>query len=319
MSTTAFQTTANLNRAFLDFCLRHLNGEGFKGTRVLDVGGHDFLRAFDLGYARGVICDPNAPDGDLPSNLFVQHKFFSEQLFEPDSFDVVIAKHILEHINQPLQFLNQVQLVLRQGGTLIIEVPRNNQELANASCTLFYHQHIMYFEEHTLRNLLVFGGFEVEKFEETENVYRVLARPTEVKKPKSFYINEEFILQMRQYQNRTESLMQNSLAFVKQNKRNKQIVCYGAGSTITLMLAWSPEFRDLISSVVDTSVDKHGKIISDTDLIVQSPDLLLKAGEDVLIASEMFFQEIIAKLKQCYSGNNLKCFNIFSELQTVNI
>ena len=54
----------------------------------------------------------------------------AEQLaFASESFDVVIASEVVEHLWQPQSFLNEAHRVLKPYGYLIIETPEGEEEL----------------------------------------------------------------------------------------------------------------------------------------------------------------------------------------------
>lgn len=69
------------------------------------------------GPARYVLCDlyPSTPD--------VQRVDMLEMQFEDQSFDLVIANHVLEHVNDDLRALGEIHRVLKQGGYAILQTP----------------------------------------------------------------------------------------------------------------------------------------------------------------------------------------------------
>ena len=82
---------------------------------VLDIG---------CGYTpskyANVICDTQNLEGHYKDKKFVQLK--DKRLpFEDKEFDFVIASHVLEHVEDPEFFLNEIQRVSSFGG--YIEVP----------------------------------------------------------------------------------------------------------------------------------------------------------------------------------------------------
>lgn len=63
-----------------------------------------------------MICDPNAPESYLRENLSICKNFFSREWFGKQEFDFVVAKHIIEHINDLKAFMDDVIYVLKEGG-----------------------------------------------------------------------------------------------------------------------------------------------------------------------------------------------------------
>jgi len=103
------------------------------GLRVLDVGcGDGFIseHIWKMGnYVTSV---------DLPTIATLAHRrrvllvvvSDAEQLaFASNSFDVVLASEVIEHLWNPHSFLDEAYRVLRTNGHLIIEVPEGRESL----------------------------------------------------------------------------------------------------------------------------------------------------------------------------------------------
>ena len=69
---------------------------------------------------------------------------------DPESFDTVISRHILEHCLDPISTLKNWGKVVRKGGTLIIAVP--NQDVRSSIPLNFQHVHA--YNPDSLRNLM---------------------------------------------------------------------------------------------------------------------------------------------------------------------
>ncbi len=96
---------------------------------VLDVGAlnysqykrmkdsHPFMVHFGIDYIDNT--------EDLPANYtFKKADLNKEPIpFEDDFFDFIVASHIIEHLNDPLNFFKECLRVLKPGGKLYIEAP----------------------------------------------------------------------------------------------------------------------------------------------------------------------------------------------------
>ncbi len=81
----------------------------------------------------------------------------------PDSQDLVILSHVLEHLNHPAEYVNKIIDVMSPRGYLIIQVPGLlTQYKRNAKCIIGFHvAHVSYFYEYFLRKFFEALGLEV--------------------------------------------------------------------------------------------------------------------------------------------------------------
>lgn len=89
----------------------------------------------------------------------------------PDnSYDLIVMFHILEHIDDPINFLKEVKKKLSQNGKLIIEVPNVDDILVSVykikNHLDFYWEiaHNYYFSKTTLGKVMEIAGYQYEIF-----------------------------------------------------------------------------------------------------------------------------------------------------------
>lgn len=82
-------------------------------------------------------------------------------------FDVVVAKHVLEHIVKPGEFLAKTRHLLRPGGYLVVACPNIRSLMAWIFRQRWYglcpSEHVWQFTPKILRLLLEENGFKIEK------------------------------------------------------------------------------------------------------------------------------------------------------------
>lgn len=143
-------------------------------VRLLDIGassGYMVQAALEAGIeARGV--EPGA-DGIAAarSRGILLEQATAENLPYPDnSFDIVHAHHVFEHVANPLQAALEAFRVLKPGGTLFIEVPNQLSNIRFVRDMLFGRvrqryrgirsiHHLSFFSRKSLRFLLRKAGF----------------------------------------------------------------------------------------------------------------------------------------------------------------
>jgi 2-polyprenyl-3-methyl-5-hydroxy-6-metoxy-1,4-benzoquinol methylase len=90
----------------------------------------------------------------------------------PDNqlFDVVVMNHVLEHVSDPVAFLNAVRQRLKLGGVLHLAVPNVGAWEAQLSGWNSYEQyHLLYFTQKTLRLAAEKAGLEIQSLSTHES------------------------------------------------------------------------------------------------------------------------------------------------------
>ena len=137
------------------------------GARVLDVGcGRGLLLSAlaDRGFeAHGLEVSPAAcRDADPRAQIRIAPRL-TEARYDPGHFDEVIFWHVLEHLRDPRETLEEAHRILRPGGRLIIAVPNFASLQAVWAKEAWFHldppRHLFHFPLAALRALVVRAGF----------------------------------------------------------------------------------------------------------------------------------------------------------------
>jgi SAM-dependent methyltransferase len=136
---------------------------------LLDVGcatGALLALLRDRGWeTTGVeICTPAQGYARDVRQLDVRGLPLEENRFPDGGFDVVLASHVIEHLNNPGGFVREVYRILRPGGRFLVTTPN----IEGFQARLFRHRwrsaifdHLFLFSVKTLSRLLIDAGFRV--------------------------------------------------------------------------------------------------------------------------------------------------------------
>lgn len=179
---------------YLQVCRTHCK-TGTRALRLLDIGcgnGAFLSRAQKQGFVvEGVeTCSPLADEARKRLDCHVYTKLLSECRFSPGVFDVVTMYDLIEHLPDPIEGLQRVQLWLKPGGVLFVLTP-NDEALVRRAARLafraslhriqrpmnrlYYGHHLSYFTARSLRSLLEGTGFDLVQ---TETRNQEMARLT---------------------------------------------------------------------------------------------------------------------------------------------
>lgn len=98
-------------------------------------------------------------------------------------YDVVIARRILEHAHDLVEFLQALRALVHPQGYVVVEVPDCQKGLELIDVGVLWEEHILYFTPETFRECFSFGGLSVQQFEifphSQENCLVVIAQPAD--------------------------------------------------------------------------------------------------------------------------------------------
>lgn len=149
---------------FLSFILDQVGDDDLSGLDVLEIGsgkGYLLKRLKEKG-ANVVGVEPG-----VDSSLYAEEEGIEvlKEEFDPgrfhQPFDLIINYAVLEHIDDPLRFIQQEFSILKPGGELIFSVPDCTEFLQHGDLSIFIHEHWSYFTRDSLSHLAQAAGADV--------------------------------------------------------------------------------------------------------------------------------------------------------------
>lgn len=140
---------------------------GFPSTgRLLDIGcgNGGFLRSFSRSFPGWNLAGSEWDDkyrSEVEGIRGVERLYCGPLQDVPEMFDAISLVHVLEHIEAPRQFLDQVKQKLAPDGFLLIQLPYYVEN----PFELFVADHATHFDPNTITTLLDSAGFRVELVE----------------------------------------------------------------------------------------------------------------------------------------------------------
>ncbi len=210
---------------------------------------------------------------------FLENEEYQIPLAPYDGFYIM---NFLEHIPNPGDFLRGIINNLGDGAVGIVEVPNFDMMLKKSLYSEFIQDHLSYFTEDTVRNLLERNGFQVLNCESIWHDYIL-----------SVTVKKRLFAQVEGFIRKQEDLKEEIRMFLDQQKKNgKRVAAWGAGHQALANLSLLDMAED-IEYVIDSADFKQNRYTPATHIPIVAPDRLLSGEvQVVIIMAAGFSQEI---------------------------
>lgn len=279
---------------------------GIRGARIVEVGcggGHFLRKLVEFGGARniGTGYDPSylGPVTDLGGRLRFNREWFGEG-GAGEVADVVVARHVIEHVVDPLAMLRSIRASLKgsPGARVFIETPSVRWILENRIFWDLFYEHCSYFSRESLETAVRFVGFDVQEVLEVfDGQYiwleaRVVATPA----PRGFDPDDiPFLASI--FGEAERETIESWANRLRELRRKGRLAVWGAGAKgVTLVNLLDPR-RELIECVVDINPAKQCRFIPGTGHEIVGPERLAEVGvTTAILMNPNYREEILALL-----------------------
>ena len=278
---------------YLQELIELLAGKKFYGKKIIEIGcgkGYflEMLRknGFDVtGF------DP-AYEGN---NTYIIKDYYSHQYSHLNA-DLIILRHTLEHIDDPLKFLHGIAHAVNYNAKIFVEVPRFEWIVKERAFWDIFYEHCNYFTLESLSSLFR----ESEQGLLFNNQYMYLLSDLSS-------LREQAVPANATLPGFEASKMIELLRFYREFVQSHPgMLVWGAGAKGATFVSLTDPNRDYISSLVDINYEKQGQYIAKTGHRIISPAQLADfEGGDILVMNDNYYQEIQKQIKG-------KHFNLYS-------
>lgn len=241
----------------------------------------------------------------------IKPEFANEIVKKYGPYDIVIARHILEHTDKTRDFIEAIKTFVKKEGSIIFEVPDANKGFENHNYTTLWEEHSLYFTERTFKNLPVFFDLSIENFNKYEYPYED-SLVAILRKEKSS-------LELIGLENEKLKVMEFAMSFAKEKEKLKSyfeayqnnIAFLGAGHHTCSFINFM-EIKNYLKFVADDNPNRQGLFMPGSKLPIFGSDMLLK--DDIklcLMALSPESEERAIKKNENFIRNNGLLFSIF--------
>ena len=289
--------------------------KNIKNCNIVEVGCGKglFLRKLvenkewkNIGYG----FDPSylGPEVDIEGRLKFQKKLFDNNCVVPKT-DVVICRHVIEHISQPIAFLNSIKYSIPDSSSVRIffETPTVKWIFQNDVFWDFFYEHCSYFTAESLTTCFETAGFQIENVKHVFNgqylwLEATLSKkiPIITKNPKNIsFLAKEFALKEQ------ELIIKWREKVIELGNKGK-VAIWGAGAKgVTFVNLIDPN-KKLIDYVIDLNPQKQHNFLPGTGHpIINYTDISKNQIKNAILMNLNYQQEILELLKKSQIEMNL--------------
>lgn len=308
----AYENSLHRSRRFQSYAeslaARLVERYNLRGKRVIEIGcgNGEFLALLcEIGDNRGVGFDPSycpGPTGGATTGraTFIED-FYSERYADYEA-DLICCRHVLEHIDDPIDFLSMLRRVIGDGATTAVffEVPNVLFTLHDFGIWDVIYEHCSYFSPGSLARAFTSSGFDVlELTEEFEGQFLCIDALPGHGVDHTCAQSDAVKLSLRDiapfaanYRERTQTWRR---ALERIESEGRRAVVWGAGSKGVSFLN-TLNLEDQVEYAVDINPRKQGMYIAGTGQQIVSPEFLREYQPDVVIVVNPIYKGEIQQL-----------------------
>ena len=290
------------HEAFADFVTKFSSVES-----VLEIGGlHGHLAKKSLAKKDldWTIIEPNPRvPSDLPVNVI--KGFFDDKFTSDKKYDAVIHSHVIEHIYDPLEFMQHVSSFMKKDSLLIMSVPNLEAMLRNNHTNCLNFEHTYFASQHYVQFFLDHFGYDLVEegyFRDDHSSFFCAKKVREAREEvfiAPWYRDQLYIHNLTLF---TNYLQYHKELVSELNKLEGKIYLFGAHIFSQTLLQFGLDSSKIVC-ILDNDPNKQKKRLYGTDLIVYSPEVLKDVEEGtVILKAGVYNEEIKKQIKEINSN-----------------
>lgn len=274
--------------AYLDGLVKDMvERQGVRNSIIVEVGcGKGQFLSKLVGYPgannRGFGFDPSyvGPDTELDGRLVFRRCYYDDTCTDVAA-DVVVCRHVIEHVPEPMALLRSVRAALGHSpnARVFFETPCVEWILRNRVVWDFFYEHCSLFSASSLSAAFERSGFSVERVEHIfGGQYLWLeARVSDAALP-ILRCSTETVALARNYGADEKTLRKKWLDKLVELKARGKVALWGAGAKGATFANLVDPDCVLIDCVVDLNPNKQGRYIPGTGHPIVAPSDLHRRG-----------------------------------------
>lgn len=293
------------SKNYVDMMMRRFKFD--KRNLIVEIASNDgyLLQYFKERHIRILGIEPsgNTASAAKKKGILTIVKFFGLEVARKliknkKSADLIIANNVLAHVPDLNDFVGGMRKLLKPNGLITVEFPHLYHLIKNVEFDTIYHEHYSYFSFLTVEKIFAYHNltiFDVEEIPTHGGSLRIFAKHIKnknlpinksVEKLRNKEINSghKDINMYLRFKNQVQKKKQLFLEYlIRQKKKGKSIVGYGAPAKGNTFLNYCGIGSDLIEYTVDASPYKQNHLLPGTHIPIFSPKKIRQTRPDLVV------------------------------------
>ena len=260
-----------------------LNEKYVRGKQVVEVGcgqGAFLRRLVEEGDNQGVGFDPSymGPEQVAGGRMRFESRYYDESCTGVPA-DVVICRHVIEHIPDPVALLKSVRAAIgdRSEAKVYFETPCVDWILENRVVWDFFYEHCSLFTEASLSTAFQMAGFHVDEVRHVFGGQYLWLEASPLPSSVQYHSDRTLSL-VRAYAEQESITLQSWHARIEQLATKGKVALWGAGAKGTTFASLIDPNCKLIECLVDLNPNKQGKFVAGSGHAIVKPRALGARG-----------------------------------------
>jgi 2-polyprenyl-3-methyl-5-hydroxy-6-metoxy-1,4-benzoquinol methylase len=283
-----------------------------EGKHILEIGGGTLFSAETMineyGAASVTLIDPAVKDTPTTDKITVKREYFNNNTQLDRDFDLIVSFNTLEHVPDPISFLQAISKRLTDNAKLYLKLPECGESLAMGDLGLCVHEHLSYFTPNSLDTCFAVAGLKRVDESNYKGALQVLAMKASVDTNAYCHESENLLEKF----DKNHNLHLGRIEILIQKYNWKTIGFVGCSVGLSNVLNLLPLKNSVNIRLFDNDALKKGQFIPGITEAVDVPTQeALSKCDAIFITPVNFAQEIETKLRQDFTLTRQEIHPVF--------
>ena len=255
---------------------------------VLEIGGGHGILSRECKRENTIdwtILEPNPLPAEGVDATYIKG-FFDDKFAFDGEIDTIIHSHVFEHVYYPNEFINHISNFLEEGQKLIFSLPNMEEMLKRKYTNCINFEHTVFITEPYVDHLLSKHGFkQVAKqyFKDDHSIFYAYVKDSSIETielPGGLYKhNKKLYLDYVDYH---KKLIIDLNEKIEKVDVDQSIYLFGAHVFAQYLIEFGLDTSHIVC-LLDNDINKQGKRLYGTDMMVESPKVLADVNNPIVI------------------------------------